>query len=167
MGRRAFSHDLGAAVVLLLRFAVRAKNDVSWPIQGKPTTRIMSKLRVQRGSGAGQNPAAGVNGSGPEQSPQRRGLAYDEGVAVANGVREIGVAMPPEHTRGAADGQRRQNLFVSQAAEAAVPCPRPSLPVRVREPFGSLRDPPPPPMTAFSGPRVGPDTAWGTDRGFS
>lgn len=111
MGRRAFSHDLGASVTLLLRFAVRAKNDVSWPIQGKPTTRIMSKLAAQRGSGAGQNPAAGVNGSGPEQSPQRRGLAYDEGVAVANGVREIGVAMPPEHTRGAADGQRRQNLF--------------------------------------------------------
>jgi hypothetical protein len=111
MGRRAFSHDLGASVALLLRFAVRAKNDVSWPIQGKPTPRIMSKLAAQRGSGAGQNPAAGVNGSGPEQSPQRRGVAYDEGVAVANGVREIGVAMPPEHARGAADGQRRQNLF--------------------------------------------------------
>lgn len=141
MGRRACAHDLGASVALLLRFAVRAKNDVSWPIQGKPTTRIVSKLQAQRGSGAGQNPAAGVNGSGPEQSPQRRGLAYDEGVAVANGVREIGVAMPPEHARGAADGQRRQNLFrfSGRGSRRSPPTSVPAGPGRrtFREPPGS------------------------------
>lgn len=64
-------------------------------------------------------------------------------------------------------GNGARTYFVSQAGEAAAPHPRPSLPVRVGETFGSLRDPPPPPMPAFSGLKVGPDTAWGTDRGSS